>query len=297
MDKLACMQAFVAVVETGGFTNAARKSRVSKALISKYVGQLEEKLGLRLLHRTTRHVSTTTSGQAYYERCKALLEELEELEASVQSTHLDPTGELRINAPTSFAELHLMPAVGEYVRRYPDVRIKLEMTDRFVDLVEEGIDLAIRIGELADSSLVARRLGTSRSLFCTSPDYLKREGKPKIPADLVNHWCIIDANYGYLDRWYVGGEESGECVFIDGQIQVNSARAARELLIAGQGIGLEPSFVVAEDIEAGRLVELFPDYESEQYGIYAVYTHRKHLSAKVRLFIEMLQEQLKDSSG
>lgn len=292
MDKLACMQAFVAVVDNGGFTRAAHKSGVSKALISKYVGQLEAVLGLRLLHRTTRQVSTTTSGQAYYERCKLLLEELAELDASVQSGHVTPTGELKINAPASFAELHLMPVLLAFSKQYPDVQVKLEMTDRFVDLVEEGVDLAIRIADLTDSSLVARKLGTVSMLVCASPQYIAAHGEPKVPADLLQHQCLIDTNFGYDDRWCIGSKDEGEWVFVSGPIQVNSARAARELLLAGQGIGLMPSFVVAEDIASGRLVRLFCEIEPEQQGIYAMYTHRKHLSAKVRLFIESLQTNL-----
>lgn len=292
MDKLACMRAFVAVVETGGFSSAARKSGSSKALISKYVGQLETELDLRLLHRTTRQVSTTTLGQAYYERCRSILEELDELDASIQSEHATPSGTLKINAPISFAELCLIPALAEYSNRYPDVTIKLEMTDRFVDLVEEGVDLAIRIADLPDSSLVARRLGDIAMITCASPQYLAQFGEPKAPGELTNHRCIIDSNYGSQNHWWIGNEESGERVPVHGPIVLNSARAARELILAGQGIGLLPSFVVDKDIEVGRLQRLFTEYGAEAQGVYAIYTHRKHLSAKVRLFIDMLQAYL-----
>ena len=286
------MRTFVAVVESGGFSSAGRRMGVSKALVSKHVGQLEEALGLRLLHRTTRRVNPTTSGQAYFERCKVLIEELEELESSLQSEQREPSGELRINAPSAFAELHLMQVVSDYSDRYPEVLMRLKLTDRFVDLVEEGVDLAIRVGELADSSLVARKLTTTRMLVCASPAYLARVGVPVTPAELTNHTCIIDTNYRHNDRWCIGGEHTGQQVFVAGPVHVNSARAARELLIAGRGIGFVPSFVVAEDVASGRLVQLFAELSTDEHGIYAVYTHRRHLSAKVRLFIDMLAERL-----
>lgn len=292
MDKLAGMQAFVSVVETGGFSSAARKTGLSKALVSRQVGQLERTLGLRLLHRTTRRVSTTTVGQAYYERCSSLLEELAELESAVQYEQAVPSGTFRINAPTSFAELRLMPAVAAYADRYPDVRIEMRMTDRFVDLVEEGVDLAIRIADLPDSSFVARRLGIVSMLPCASPDYLDRYGEPKVPKDLADHKCVIDTNYSSVNRWLIGNEAGGEWVQVSGPIRVDSPKAARELLRSGQGIGLLPSFVVDEDIADGRLRRLFPGFEPQTHGVYAIYTHRSHLSAKVRQFIEMLQAHL-----
>ena len=215
-----------------------------------------------------------------------------ELDAAVQSEHAQPTGTLRINAPTSFAELRLMPIVAAYSERYPDVLVKMEMTDRLVDLVEEGVDLAIRIADLPDSSLVARNLGSVAMLPCAAPEYLDRYGEPKLPRDLENHKCIIDTNYGSTDHWLIGNETVGEWVSVSGSIHVDSARAARELLRNGQGIGLLPSFVVVEDIAEGRLRRLFPDFEPQTHGIYAIYTHRKHLSTRVRLFIEMLQAHL-----
>lgn len=297
MDKLTCMQAFVSVVEAGGFSSAARKSGLSKALVSKYVGQLEQMLDLRLLHRTTRRVSTTTMGQAYYERCSLLLEELSELESAVQSEHATPTGTLRINAPISYAELRLMPAVVAYSERYPEVRIEMEMTDRFVNLVEEGVDLAIRIADLPDSSFVARKLGVVAMLPCASPEYLDKYGEPKVPKELADHKCVIDTNYSSVNRWLIGNEASGEWVPVSGPIQVDSPKAARELLRSGQGIGLLPSFVVEEDIAGGRLCRLFPGIEPQTHGIYAVYTHRKHLSAKVCLFIETLQAHLTNTGS
>lgn len=295
MDKLGCMRAFVAVVEAGGFSEAARRTGVSKALISKQVAQLEADLGIRLLHRTTRRVSATSSGQAYFEQCRPLLIELEELDASIHANTAVPRGELRVTAPVSFAELHLMSAVAEFSRRYPQVRVNLVLSDRFVDLVEERIDVAIRIGDLADSSLVARRLGSTSLLACASPQYLARHGEPDRPEQLAGRACVVDSNHPAGTRWAFGS--GGEAVVVDvsTRILVNSARAARELVLAGQGIGYLPSFAVSDDIAEGGLTRLFPGFEPEPLGIFALYPHRRHLSAKVRLFIETAVELCRDA--
>ncbi len=286
MDKLTCMRAFVAVVEAGGFSEAARRFGVSKALLSKQVRQLEEHLGVRLLHRTTRLVAATSSGQGYYEQCRPLLAELDDLDAAVQSDHLAPRGELRVTAPISFAELYLMSAVAEFSRRFPEVRLSLDLSDRFVDLIEERIDVAIRIGTLHDSSLVARRLGSTALVACASPDYLAAHGRPERPEQLARHVCIIDSNHPEGTRLTLGSGEDAVLVELDPRIRVNSARAVRELLVAGQGVGFLPSFAVAEDIGQGRLVHLLRDLPCPRLGIFAVYPHRKHLSAKVGLFID-----------
>lgn len=294
MDKLGSMRAFVAVVEAGGFSEAARRVGVSKALMSKQVAQLEDDLGVRLLHRTTRRVSATSSGQAYFEQCRPLLSELDELDASMHSNTSEPSGELRVTAPMSFAELHLMSAVVEFSRRHPKVRLNLVLSDRFVDLVEERIDVAIRIGELEDSSLVARRIGSTSMLVCASPGYLARHGKPERPEQLAQHACVVDSNHPAGTRWEFGTGESAVTVDVPTRILVNSARAVRELVLADQGIGYLPSFAVSDDIAAGKLKHLFPGLKAEPLGIFALYPHRRHLSAKVRRFVETAIESCKD---
>mgnify|MGYP001819592537 CR=1 FL=1 len=223
MDKLGCMRAFVAVVEAGGFSEAARRMDVSKATISKQVGQLEADLGARLLHRTTRRVSPTSAGQAYFEQCRPLLAELEELDAAMHSTTAEPKGELRVTAPVSFAELHLMRPVSEFSSRFPDVRINLILSDHFVDLVDERIDVAIRIGDLEDSSLVARKLGTTSLVACASPGYLDEHGEPTHPQQLSDHLCVIDSNHPAGTRWTF--HEVGNDVTVDvaAKVVVNSA--------------------------------------------------------------------------
>ena len=293
MDKLACMRAFVTVVEGGGFSEAARRRGVSKALISKQVGDLEESLGLRLLHRTTRKVTPTSSGQAYFEQSRLLLAEFDELEAAMRFAGANPGGVLHVAAPVTFAEMHLMPVVSRYCGRYPEVTVKLDLTDRFVDLVEERIDVAIRIGELGDSSLVARRLGEVAMELCASVDYLEAHGEVAEPLQLAEHRCVLDSNYPGGNRWTLGSGDRLVTVEVEPRLIVNSARAGRELVLAGHGIAFLPSFAIADDINKGRLQRLLPDYASEPIGIYAVYPHRKHLSAKIRLFIDEMIESFK----
>jgi DNA-binding transcriptional LysR family regulator len=189
-----------------------------------------------------------------------------------------------------------MAAVADFSRRFPEVRLNLDLTDRFVDLVEERIDVAIRIGNLTESSLVARRLGSTSMVVCASPDYLERHGEPVRPGDLAGHACVVDSNYPGGARWSLGTGERAVTAEVGTKIQVNSARAARELVLAGQGIGHLPSFAVAGDIAGGRLVRLLPDCPTEPLGIYAVYPHRKHLSAKIRLFIDTAVEHCESAS-
>lgn len=293
MDKLACIRAFVTVVEGGGFSEAARRMGVSKALISKQIGQLEDHLDLRLLHRTTRKVTPTSSGQAYFDQCRPLLAEFDELDSVMRSSSINPTGELHVAAPVTFAEMHLMPVVSRYASRYPDVTVKLDLTDRFVDLVVERIDVAIRIGELNDSSLVARKLGEVSMQLCASSEYLAEHGEPVEPGQLAEHRCVLDSNYPGGNSWRLGGGDNPVSIEVKPHLIVNSARAGWELVRAGHGIAFLPSFAIADDINNGRVQRLLPEYASEPIGIYAVYQHRKHLSAKIRLFIEEMNQYFK----
>jgi DNA-binding transcriptional LysR family regulator len=293
MDKLACIRAFVTVVEGGGFSEAARRMGVSKALISKQVAQLEENLDLRLLHRTTRKVTPTSSGQAYFDQCRPLLAEFDELDSVMRMSSTNPAGELHVAAPVTFAEMHLMTVVSRYSSRYPDVTVKLDLTDRFVDLVVERIDVAIRIGELNDSSLVARKLGEVSMQLCASSEYLAEHGEPVEPGQLADHRCVLDSNYPGGNSWRLGGGDNPVSIEVKPHLIVNSARAGRELVRAGHGIAFLPSFAIADDINNGRVQRLLPEYTSEPIGIYAVYQHRKHLSAKIRLFIEEMNQYFK----
>ncbi len=288
MDKLVCMNAFVNVVETGGFTSAGKKLGISKTLISKYVAQLEDHLDVLLLQRTTRSVAPTQLGLAYYQRCLPLLEEVDELEGALRSTRLNPTGTLILSAPSSFSELHLMPVLSDFVEQFPDVSIDLKLTDRFVNIVDEGFDIAIRIGNLSDSSLIARKITPIQTLLCASPQYLQQTGPLIHPQDLRQHRCIIDSNYKQGGHWSFLKEGKQIDIDVNTCIKVNSARAVRELILAGSGVALCPLFAVSDDIFHGRLNQVLESFETIQLGLYAVYSHRRHLSAKVRVFIDFM---------
>ena len=292
MDKLACLNSYLTVVDSGSFSEAARRLNVSKALISKQVAQLEDDLGVRLLHRTTRRVSPTSSGQAYYEQSKPLLDELRELDASVQVSDKALQGELRISAPTTFAEIHMLPVISHYVRQNPEIKVTLDMTDHFVNLVEERIDLAIRIGDLEESSLVSRRIGRIHMLLCASPGFIEKYGSPGSVDAVAQLPCIIDSNHAGRNEWKLVSAQGVYSITVSGRISVNSARAARDLVLAGNGIGFLPSFVIEDHLKRGELVHLLDNYSSASIGIYAVYLHRKHLSPKVRRMIDLMNDQL-----
>ncbi len=286
MDKLTCIRAFVAVVEAGGFSRAERKTNISKTLLSKYVAQLENELNIRLLQRTTRQINLTTVGRNYYEGSLQLLEQLDELETEAHETHGKPTGKLYISAPTTFAELYIMQVVSDFSRKYPDIDFNMVLTDRVVDLVEEGFDLALRIADFQDSCLVARRLCSIPLVVCASAGYLKKFGEPKHPRELSQHQCIIDSNFRGGGCW--GFEGVDEKINIAAKYIVNSAIAVRALVLRDNGISVCPRFVVDKDIADGTVRLVLENFKIPELGLCAVYSHRKHLSAKVRLFIDEL---------
>ena len=288
MDTLIGMRTFITVVNTGSFTAAADRLGVSKALTSKYLNQLEQRLGVRLLNRTTRHLSLTEVGEVYYARCQPLLEAVDELEAAIQDRHESPRGHLILTAPQTFGEKSLAPVIAAFLEQYPQVTVALQLTDRFVNLLEEGVDVGVRIGELADSSLVARRLATIRVATYAAPRYLERHGAPMHPRELGAHTCVIDTNVDAPTRWRYGIEGEQQTVDVQGPFHANSAWAVRELAIAGAGIGRGPVYAIADAVRDGRLRALFHAYETVEYGLYAVYPHRRYLAAKVRAFIEFL---------
>lgn len=292
MDLIEGMRTFQAVAQTGSFTDAAERLGISRALTSKYVAQLEDRLGLRLLHRTTRSVSLTDFGRAYLDRCARLLDEFDELEATVRQGRAAPRGSIRMSAPSTFGELFLPKILSEFNDSYPEISIALSLTDRYVNLVHEGFDIAIRIGALADSSLIARKLTQTRLIACATLDYLSRNGFPAVPSDLTKHQCVLDDNLRDGERWsFVAGGVS-ETVAVGGPLRVNSANSVREWVLQGKGIGFCPSFLVAADIRAERLREVLPNYQTPDFGIYAVYPHSRHLAANVRLLIDDLIEKL-----
>jgi len=290
VDRFLEMQTFNAVVEASSFVKAAHTLGMSKAAVSRYVVDLETRLGVRLLHRTTRRLSLTDEGQLFYARSKDMLESLEEAEAEVTSRSEAASGLLRINAPFTFGILHLAPLWGAFKAQNPKVTLDITLSDRLVDLVEEGYDVAIRIATLESSSLVSKRLATTRMVLCASPEYLRQHGTPQRPADLAEHAVISYVYWSTRDEWRFEGPAGPVSVKTRPFIHTNSGDTCRAAALAHQGIVLQPSFLVGRDVAEGALVELMPQYKSLEMGIYAVYPTRKHVSAKVRVLIEFLQQ-------
>lgn len=288
MDRFLEMQTFNAVVDAGSFVKAADARDISKAAVSRHVVDLETRLGVRLLHRTTRRLSLTDEGQVFYARSKELLAELQEVEDEITARSDAASGLLRINAPVTFGILHLAPLWGEFKAEHPKVKLDVTLADRLVDLVEEGYDVAIRIATLESSTLVSRRLATTRMVLCASPTYLERHGTPTHPADLARHSVISYSYWTSKDEWRFNGPEGPVSVATKPCIQTNSGDTCRAAALSDQGVILQPTFLVAQDLRDGSLVELMPEYRSIELGIYAVYPTRKHVSAKVRALIEFL---------
>lgn len=292
MDRLAAIQAFVSAVEAGSFVRAAERLGTSTSTLSRQVAELEAGLGARLLNRTTRKLSLTEGGQAFYERAVQVLTDLQEAEAVVSATSAAPRGLLRLTCSHAMGVQRVAPAIASFVARYPEVRFEVSVSDRIVDLVEEGFDLAIRIGQVGSDQLVARRLGTMRLLACASPAYLKVRGTPRVPADLATH-AVMTYAYSPNPRLWRLVDRSGrqEEVRVSGPLHSNSGDLAVAAAVAGLGIVFEPDFIVAPALAAGLLVRILPEHESAPLDIWAVYPSRRHLSAKVRLFVDHFAKQ------
>ena len=288
MDRFLEMQTFNAVVDAGSFVKAADALDMSKAAVSRYVVDMETRLGVRLLHRTTRRLSLTDEGQVFYARSKELLAELQEAEDEITSRSQAASGLLRINAPFTFGVMHLAPLWGVFREQNPKVTLDITLADRVVDLVEEGYDVAIRIATLESSTLVSKRLATTRIALCASPQYLAERGTPRHPSELAEHAVI---SYSYLstkDEWRFVGPDGPVNVKTNPAIHTNNGDTCRAAALTNQGIILQPTFLVGNDLSAGTLVELMPEYRAIDLGIYAVYPTRKHVSAKVRALIDFL---------
>ena len=289
MDQLTRMRCFIQVVDAGGFSAAAREMGRSKALVSKYVGELEDELGVRLLNRTTRQISTTEAGQAYYRETSDILQRIDDLQEAMQDAHQHARGLLRISASRAFGDHDLSRAVMAFLAENPDIAVDLKLEDRFVDLVEEGFDVAIRLTELSDSSLIARKLAPFRQVTVAAPQMISVNGRPEEPGDLADMSFVVDTNYRFRSNLVFRDTEGGRLsVAVKGRIEVNSAEAARQAALAGLGFARIPLFMVRDDIAAGRLVRVLEEYESEDAAIWVVYPHRKHLSGKVRAFVDFL---------
>lgn len=286
MDTIDGMRTFLAVAKEGSFTAAANTLDMSTALASKYVGQLETRLGTRLLNRTTRSISLTEAGAAYLERAQQILDDLNALEGSLGDSTAEPSGTLIVSAPVTFGEMYLADMIAEFLDQHQALSVDLRLTDRFVSLVDEGIDVALRIGTLADSSNIARRIAPARIITCASPEYLDAHGIPQSPSDLSEHVCIVDRNFRNGAAWSFGRGAKTQTIKVEGRIITNGAAAIRNLLVAGQGVARVPSYAVGEDIKQGRLRTVLANYESEPLGLHAVYPHSRYLAAKVRSFVD-----------
>lgn len=287
MDRLDELRLFVAVAEALSFVGGARRVGVSPAQASKAIARLEDRLSARLLNRTTRDVSLTDTGRAYLERARELVEEFEALESSVRDV-AGPRGLLKVTAPTSFGSVELECVILEFARTYPEVSLEVSLTDRVANLVEEAYDVAVRITRMSDSSLVARKLGEARVVTCAAPDYLQRNGVPKEPSDLAREEAILDLNLADPALWAFGRGAARTEVRVHGRLRLSNAEACLAAARYGFGIARAPAFAAAEDLRAGRLTTLLCDFEPEPMPIYAVYPHARHLSAKVRVFVDHL---------
>ena len=292
MDRVTAMQVFAQVVESGNFAKAAARLGISTSATSRHVAELEAHLQARLLNRTTRRVSLTESGRAFYERSVQVLADLAEAEQEAARAAVVPRGTIRLTAAVNFGVRHLAPAIAEFQARHLEVAFDVSLSDRIVDLVEEGFDLAIRIGPAGPDNLVARKLGETRLVPCASPAYLAAHGAPKVPEDLERHNCFT---YEYVTPRYLwrfsdpsGGERA---VRIRGRLHSNNGELLAEVAARGAGIVLEPAFIVGPEVRAGRLVPLLQEFVPPPVPIYALYPSRRHLSAKVRLFVDFLIER------
>lgn len=293
MDKFESIRAFTQVVETGGFAAAARLLDVSRSAVNKLVINLESELGVQLLHRTTRRVSPTETGRAFYDRCVRILADLEEAELAVSQLHEEPKGNLKINAPMSFGILHVAPVVTDFAAQYPDLRVQLTLEDRFVDPLEEGYDLNIRIAEpFTSNSLIVQAIAPAPRVLCAAPQYLQAKGIPTTPEELEQHSCL---HYGYLatgNQWRLIGAEGEHRVSVKGALCSNNGEVLRTAALNGLGIALLPLFIVESALQQNTLQVVLPNYHPPEIVVQVTYPVNRHLSTKVKLFVTFLKERL-----
>jgi DNA-binding transcriptional LysR family regulator len=287
-DALNEMAVFARVVSTGSLSAAARELSLSPAMVSRRLAALEARLGVRLVNRTTRSLHLTDEGAQYYESCARVLAEIEQADAEVSAGRQEPQGTLRVALPASFGNQYVAPLVPQFAARYPEVQLSLSLSDRNVNLVEEGFDLAIRIANLADSSLAARKLAPNRRVVCASPSYLERHPTPRTPQDLAQHNCLLAGDFS--STWeYKGPDGKPGTVRVNGRYVCDNWEVLREWALAGLGVALKSTWDVRRHLEDGSLVSLLPGYSfHSDVAIYAVYPHRRHLPAKTRAFIDFL---------
>ncbi len=299
MDALHSMGLFVDVVAAGSFSEAGRRRGLAASSVTRSINALEDALGVRLLNRTTRRLSLTEAGRLYHERSRRILAEVEDARLSVGQLEAVPRGTLRMNVPVVFGRLHVAPALPAFLARYPALQVDLSMTDGFIDLLEEGVDLAVRIGELEDSSLIARRLAPNRRVICASPAYLQRAGVPSAPEDLRAHNCLIYKRQAGRAAWHLRDAQGTVDIEVGGSLRANNADALHAAARGGLGLAILPTWMVGPDIQSGALRRVFADYEVSpgalDASIYAVFPYNRHLSPKVRAMVDFFVERFGES--
>jgi DNA-binding transcriptional LysR family regulator len=295
MDTLTSMELFVKAVESGSFSATARSMNLTPSAVSKQISRLEDRLGARLFNRTTRQLAPTEEGRAYYERCQRILADIEEAEAAVSELNAEPRGALRVNMPVVFGRRHIVPLIGAFLERYPEVTMDLSMSDQFVDPIAEGADMLIRVGELKDSSLIARKLAEARRVVAATPGYWDRHGRPNKPEDLRRHNCLA---YSYLssgNTWRMTDARGKEhTVQANGNLASNNGEALLEAALEGFGVVNLPTWMVGPDLGTGRLEEVLADYSQPEPSVHVIYPPGRHLSAKVRAFVDYLADHFKE---
>lgn len=292
MDKFESIRAFTQVVHAGGFAAAAREMGLSRSQVNKLVIALENELGVQLLHRSTRVVTPTETGFAFHERCVEILASLEEAERAITQLNEEPRGRLRVNAPMTFGTMHLAPALSEFIKQYPDLQVQLTLSDRFTDPIEEGFDVTVRIAKPQEmASLITHPLTTAPRVLCAAPDYLEARGTPHHPSDLQHHSCLHYGQLAVEDQWVLSGPDGEQSVWVSGVLCSNNGEVLRDAAVHGLGIALLPTFIVERELEQGSLQIVLPDYRPIELSIFVLYPVNRHLSTKVRLFVEFLQAQ------
>jgi len=293
MDRLEAMDIFVRIVEAGSFSAVARDLGTTQPTISKQVTALERRLKTRLLERSTRSLSVTDSGTTYYERCKRILEDVTAAEGALGRLQSSLTGTLHVNGSIALGQLFLAPLLLEFQRGYPELTVELTLNDRYIDLVEEGVDVAVRLGRLADSNLVARRLGATRRVLVATRNYLDAHGTPRAPDDLARHNCLLYAYLSTGNEWVFRGPQGDLRVQAHGNFKANNGHSIRDAMLAGAGVALVPDWLVHNEIKSGTVVALLPEFAPAPLEVNAVYPSGRHVSAKLRTFVDFLQQQFK----
>ena len=296
LDRFTNLLLFTRIVESGSLSAAAREAGLSQPTVSKQLAELEARLGAQLLQRTTRQSSLTEAGSAFYLRAKRILTELAEAETDAADLHGSPRGTLRVGAPVAFGRLHIMPTLPTFLRRYPGLVLDLAMSDRFTDLVEDGVDVVVRIGKLSDMSLIARHVGRSARVPVAAPAYLAARGEPQTPNDLLQHDCLVYTLLATGNEWHFDGPSGMEVVRVQGPFRANNADAVRQAALAGLGIAVVPSWLIADDVAAGTLRSLMPNWTPTSVDVSVLYAPAPRVASKVRVFVDHIVDAFRANS-